>query len=602
MANLTPEQTGAESVRWKLDDLYPGMESTELQNDMEAVTAKAADFNQRYRDRIAALDAAGLYSALQSFEEITETLNRLETYAYLQWTTDTLNSDFGRFLSKIRKFRAGVERQLVFFRLELLAAPEALTAQAETPALKPYRHWLIVMRQSAPFVLTEPEEKLLHEVSLSGAQAWKRYFGEVMSKARYDLDGKPLTQSEVLRALYSPDRDLRHRAAEALTTGLSALTHTTTFIFNTLGQNKATLDDMRGHQSWIESRNIDNQTDDATVEALVTSVTGRYGIVARYYRLIQRLLGYDTLYDYDRYAPVSQTEWHFEWNKAQKLVLDAFEQFTPRMAHIASQFFDNQWIDAALAPNKRGGAYSHRAVASVHPYILLNYVGNAKSVMTLAHELGHGVHQYLARKQGGLQQPTPLTTAEMASTFAEMLTFDALMQQTDDPRRRLSMRLEKIADTFATVFRQIAMNRFEEGMHTRLRAEGELTTDQFSDIWLQTQQDMFGESLVLRDSYRLWWSYVPHFLAVPGYVYAYAFGELLVWSLYARYQSQPEGFAETYLDVLSRGGSVWPHELVARLGVDLQDAGFWNQGLDLVEEMVVEAETEAAALDYEVLS
>jgi oligoendopeptidase F len=312
--------------------------------------------------------------------------------------------------------------------------------------------------------------------------------------------------------------------------------------------------------------------------------------------LLKNLLGLDELYDYDRYAPIEKVKKAIVWDDARDIVLDAFSGFDGNMANIAGEFFQKNWIDAAIKPGKRGGAYSASTSVDVHPYVFMNYDGDARSVMTLAHELGHGVHQYLAREQGELLSDTPLTTAEMASTFGEMLVFEHLTAREESPAVRLSMRMEKISSTFATIFRQVSMNRFEHAIHTARREQGELNTEQISDFWQQTQQAMFLDSVTMRDDYRLWWSYVPHFLQTPGYVYAYAFGELLVWALYARYQSSSSGFAARYLDVLRAGGSNYPHQILAPLDVNLKDPQFWHEGLGLLDDFVAQTEADAAAL------
>ncbi len=596
MSQQNGKPTGAESIHWDLSDLYSSVDAPEIARDLEAISSRAATFSETYRGRVAGLTAQELLAAIREYESIKELMGRMVGYAYLNWSTDTRNTEFGRFTSQMERHQAKINQQLVFFMLEWMAAPESVAALTDAPALEPYRHYLHIQRLAAPYALSEKEEQVISQLSLTSNKGWQRYFGEVMSAARYELDGESLTQSEVLRHLYSPDRDLRQRAANALTVGLDNLSHTTTFIFNMLAQDKHSDDKLRGLPSWITARNLLNQADNETVETLINSVTSRYDIVARQYRLLRRLWGYETVYDYDRYAPILDNEWHVTWDEARHMVLNAFAAFDPSMAQIAEMFFERNWIDAALGPHKRGGAYSSRVSAGVHPYIFMNYTASPRSVMTLAHELGHGIHQYLSRQAGHLQQSTPLTTAEMASTFGEMLVFDALMTQIDDPKERLAMRVEKIGDTFATVFRQIAMNRFEDAMHTTFRQEGELTTERLSELWMETQRPMFGESVMLRNEYRLWWSYVPHFLNVPGYVYAYSFGELLVWALYARYQEIKSDFPALYMAALSKGGSVWPHELVAPMGIDLRDPGFWNMGLDLIEQMVAQAEEEASAL------
>jgi oligoendopeptidase F len=335
---------------------------------------------------------------------------------------------------------------------------------------------------------------------------------------------------------------------------------------------------------------MDNEVDDATVEALVEAVTSRYDLVARFYTLKRKLLGLDELFDYDRYAPIGEAETRYDWGEARDVVEAAYGDFHPRMGNIVGTFFDRRWIDAALGEGKRGGAFSHGAVPSAHPYILMNYTGKIRDVQTLAHELGHGVHQYLSRKQGALQAHTPLTTAETASVFGEMLVFQRLMQAEEDPGNRLAMLVSKIDDTIATVFRQVAMNRFEERLHTARRTTGELGADQLAAHWMETQRAMFEGSVTLGDHYRHWWSYIPHFLHTPGYVYAYAFGELLVLALYARYQDEGPEFAGKYLGLLEAGGSDWPHNLVGKLGIDLTDLGFWKQGLSAIEDLVERAE------------
>lgn len=592
--------TGAENVRWNLNDLYQGVDDPALQQDLEQVLLQAKQFANAYKGQVAHLSPSQLCSALTEYEAIKELSARMLSYAYLSWTTDTLNSDYGRLLSLTQRRDSEVAQLLVFFSLEWMNAPETVAALADEPELAAYRHYLKITRLAAPYALGEKEEQLVSELSLTGMDAWERYFGEVLSAARYEFESQSLNQSEILRYVYMADRTRRQGATNAFTAGLQKLTHTTTYVFNQMALYKHSLDKVRGYPTWVSQRNLWNQTDDQTVETLIDSVTSRYDIVARYYNLVKQLLGYSTLYDYDRYAPVLQVEQPLiHWHDAKAFVLDSFNNFSPEMSEIAVKFFNHSWIDAVVSPNKRGGAYSHPTVPSAHPYIFMNYTGELRTVMTLAHELGHGVHQYLARGRGFLQAESPLTTAEMASTFAEMLVFDTLMNQIDDPKQRLAMRMEKIADTFATVFRQIALNRFEHALHTTVRGEGELTSTRISELWLQTQQPMFGNSLILRDEYSLWWSYIPHFIGAPGYVYAYAFGELLVWALYARYQAEGGDFSQRYLDALATGGAVWPHEAVAPLGVNLQNPTFWQGGLSLIEDMVALAEHEAESLNFQ---
>ncbi|GAB4421062.1 MAG: M3 family oligoendopeptidase [Anaerolineae bacterium] len=587
----TQQRTGAEEVRWDLSDLYAGIDDPQIERDIAQTDARADAFAAAYRGRMLSLSAEELQQAIAEYEAIVEAANRLGVFAHLLWTTDAANPRYGALLQRLTEWEAQLQQKLVFFELEWTNAPDDFAgAMLTAPALAHYRHWLEVTRRYQPHRLTEPEEKILAEKSVTGRSAWARFFSELMGNTRYPFDGEELTQAAILARLYDPDRSVRQRAAQAFTDVLRQQLPTLTYIFNTLAADKASDDRLRRFPSWIASRNLDNQVSDAVVEALIEAVTARYDIVARYYRLKRSLLGLDTLYDYDRYAPLPAAEGHYRWEQARDMVLEAYGKFHPQMAEIAGQFFARSWIDAPPYPGKRSGAYSASAVPSVHPYVFLNFTGSARDVMTLAHELGHGVHQYLSREQGMLQQHTPLTTAEMASTFGEMLVFSDFMARESDPAVRLAMLAHKIEDTFATVFRQISMNRFEHAMHTARRSEGELSSERLSQFWMETQQAMFGDSVELTENYAIWWSYVPHFLQVPGYVYAYAFGELLVLALFARYRQEGDSFAPRYLQVLRAGGSDWPEAILAPLGVDLTAPDFWQEGLREIEGLVAQAE------------
>ncbi|RMF61588.1 MAG: M3 family oligoendopeptidase, partial [Bacteroidetes bacterium] len=563
----TTEQpvTGAETVHWDLSDLYPDHDA--LDRDLETADREVEAFEQAYRGRVATLEADGLAEALAAYEGLHDRLGRAYTYAYLYWSTDTGDPARGALLQKVRETYTRLAQRLIFFRLEWAAVDDARAeALLADPALAKYRHYLELERLHRQHLLSEPEEKILAEKSITGRGAWNRFFDETLGAMRFSLDGRAMTQQEVLAKLYEPDRDVRRAAALAFTEGLEAHIRPLTFIFNTILADKASDDRLRRFPHWLAARNLDNEVSDEMVQALIEAVTGRYDLVARFYSLKRRLLGLDELFDYDRYAPVGEADTRYEWDAARALVQAAYADFHPRLGEIVEQFFEKRWIDAALAPNKRGGAFSHGAVPSAHPYILMNYTGKIRDVQTLAHELGHGVHQYLSRKQGVLQADTPLTTAETASVFGEMLVFQRLMKQEQDPRNRLAMLVGKIDDTIATVFRQVAMNRFEDRMHNARRTEGELPPEWFCEAWMDTQRAMFQGSVTLGDHYRFWWSYIPHFLHTPGYVYAYAFGELLVLALYARYQEEGPAFADKYIGLLEAGGSDWPHRLVGRLG------------------------------------
>jgi oligoendopeptidase F len=531
---------------------------------------------------------------LQEYEQILELSGKAGTFAYLHWSTNTEDPARGALLQRLQEHTSQLQQQLLFFELEWAHVKDKRAQEVMMdPALAHYRFWLTLARRYRPHLRSEAEEKILAEKAVTGRNAWIRFFEEVHSGARYTLEGEELPQQSVLTKLYEPDRTQRQRAAEAFTAGLQNMRRVNTYVFNNLLADKASDDRLRSYPTWISARNLANQIDDSTVDALVQAVRGRYGIVARYYTLKKKLLRLEELFDYDRYAPLPTANRRYQWQEAKQMVLEAYSGFHPEMGEIAVSFFKKNWIDAAVLPGKRGGAYSHGAVPSVHPYIFMNFEGTPRHVMTLAHEMGHGVHQYLSREQGILSADTPLTTAETASVFGEMLVFQKLMSVEKDPQVRLSMLVQKIEDTFATVFRQAAMNRFEEAIHEARRAEGELTTDHFNELWMKTQKEMFEGSVTLTDNYSVWWSYIPHFIHSPGYVYAYAFGELLVLALYARYQESATSFPSAYRDLLAAGGSNWPEELVRPLGVDLKDPTFWDKGLGMIEEFVEQAESMA---------
>lgn len=587
--------TGAEQVLWDLADLYSGADDPRLAKDQQESLERAEELGRKFRGRIASLSALEMKDLLEEYEKILEQSGRAATFAYLSWSTNTEEPARGALLQKLQEHSSQLQQRLLFLELEWAHTPEeqalALLGAAE---LAHYRFWLLLARRYRPHLLSEPEEKILAEKSVTGRSAWTRLFEELHSAARYELDGTVLNQHSVLAKLYDPDRALRQRAAQSFTAGLKSLARITTYIFNNILADKSSDDRLRHYPSWISSRNLDNQIDAATVEALVLAVAARYDIVARYYGLKRRLLGVGELYDYDRYAPLPTAGRSYDWQETRQMVLEAYAGFHPTAGEIARTFLDKRWIDAAVRQGKRGGAYSHGAVPSAHPYIFLNFEGSPRDVMTLAHEMGHGVHQFLARRQGILLADTPLTTAETASVFGEMLVFQRLISLEADPAARLALLVQKIEDSFATVFRQIAMNRFEDAIHTARRSEGELPPEKFGELWLKTQAEMFQGSVTLTDNYRFWWSYIPHFIHSPGYVYAYAFGELLVLALYARYRELGAAFPLLYLELLGAGGSDWPEELVKPLGVDLQDPQFWDKGLSMIAELVEQAEALAA--------
>jgi oligoendopeptidase F len=583
--------TGAENVRWDLTDLYAGVDDPAIDADLAAAAERAGKLAETYKGHIADLGAGELFEMLQEYEAVYEMVSKTGSYAYLHWSTNAADPARGALVQKTREHGSRIQQMLLFIELEWANTPddkaEALMGDA---AVAQYRHWLKLVRCYKPYMLTEPEERILTEKAVTGRNAWDRLFDEFHAAARYEWEGEHVPISVVLNKLHEADRDTRKRAHASLTQTLKTNAHVSTYIFNTILADKASDDRLRGYPTWITSRNMGNEVDDESVQTLIDSVTSRYDIAARYYNLKRKLLGVDELFDYDRYAALPAADSFYTWAQAQDIVLDAFGAFHPRTAEIAGFFFDKRWIDAPVEPGKSSGAYSARTVPSVHPYVFMNYQGKIENVMTLAHELGHGVHQYLARDNGILQAGTPLTTAETASTFGEMLVFSKLFEAEESPEVRLSMLTGKIEQAFATIFRQVSMNRFEHAVHTARREEGELSTDRFNELWLETQRAMFIDSVTMTEEYGYWWSYIPHFIGTPGYVYAYSFGELLVLALYARYRASADGFADKYIEMLAAGGSDWPHEIVKPLGVDLTDPDFWKQGLGELEQMVVQAE------------
>lgn len=597
MSKDSDKKTGAENVHWDLGDLYDSIEDPALQKDKDKVQQMAGKFSTTYKGKVKSFEAKELHQALQEYEELIELIGKIGSYAHLLWSTNTNQAEYGKLMQEANELSSQIHQELVFFDVEWLDVEDERARQLmEDPKLSSYRHYLETSRRYKDHTLSEKEEQILSAKKVTGRSAWNRYFDETMGAARFTLEGEELTQQEVLSKLHSPDRKLRKKAHASLTETFEDESRTLTYIFNTLLADKYTDDKLRKYPSWISSRNLANEIKDETVEVLVDAVTSHYSVVQRFYELKRNLLGYETLYDYDRYAPLLKNDKNISWKEARETVLESYSDFHHEMGSIAGQFFENQWIDAAIKPGKRGGAYSASTVPSVHPYVFMNYDGNIRDVQTLAHELGHGVHQYLSREQGALQASTPLTTAETASVFGEMLVFQALMEELEDPREKLALLIGKIDDTIATVFRQISMNRFEHAMHTKRREEGELTKEDFSDLWRKTQQELYGDSVVLTEEYNLWWSYIPHFLHTPGYVYAYAFGELLVLALYEEYQRSGNGFSEKYLDMLRAGGSDWPENIVGRLGLNIADPDFWDKGLTAIRALVEQAEELAEQL------
>ncbi len=588
------QNTGAEDVVWDLSVFYSGAEDPALQQDIEALETKAEQFAEQYRGRVAGLDAEEMREVLETLEAIYDQQGRISGFASLLFSTDTADPQRGALVQKVTEFGARLNQKLVFFELEWNKVDDtAAKSLLDNPVLESYRHYLEAERRYQPYQLSEIEEQLIAEKSVTGRSAWTRFFTQLISALRLDYDGEKLSLTQVLSKLHDADREVRRKANESITAGLHSKSMELTYIFNVLAADKAADDKRRGYPDWVSSRNLSNKAPEAVVDALIQAVTSNYDIVARHYELKRKLLGLEELTEYDRYAPlpVKEEGSFYAWDHARAMVVSAFAQFSPRFSEIAQKFFDENWIHAPVLPNKRGGAFCSPGVPSAHPFVFVNYTGKDRDVMTLAHELGHGIHSYLsAEAQSMFYLYTPLTTAEMASTFGEMLVFTDLMDNEPDPAVRLKLLAGKIEDAFATVFRQISMNRFEDALHNARRTEGELSTARINELWMETQRAMFGDSVNLTDAYSQWWSYVPHFLSTPGYVYAYSFGELLVLALFNLYQQRGAAFVPQFIEILEAGDSDWPEKILAKAGVDLTDLNFWNEGLNALRDLVAQEE------------
>jgi oligoendopeptidase F len=557
----------------------------------------AEEFSAAHAGKVADLDGPGLLAAMNTLAEISDLAGRALNFAHLRFAGDTADPKIGALLQSGSERATSIQTKLLFFELEWVAIDDARADELlETEGLDFCRHYLRTERRYRDHVLSAPEETVITEFSVIGGSAWGRLFDELTSALQIDLPGAdgPVTLDQGLSNLMSPDREVRRTTAEAVTKALQPGLRTRGYVFNTLLQEKSISDRLRSYPSWLATRNLSNEVSDESVQALVEAVKARYELARRWYRTKAKLLGVEKIADYDRMAAVSVDDQKIEWDEGREIVLDTFGGLSPVARGIAEDFIGDRWVDVFPREGKRGGAFSAATVPSVHPYVMLNYTDRRRDVLTLAHELGHGIHQTLARQQGTFHQNTPLTVAETASVFAEQLVFGRLLEAETDPRGRLALLAESIEGQIATVFRQIAMNQFEDQVHTARREEGELSTDRFGELWMATQTEMLGDSVEISEGYASWWSYVPHFMRSPGYVYAYAFGQLLAISIYRLYTERGQEIVPEYLQMLSAGGSKPPEELAAIVGVDLADPGFWDSGLDLVEETLDQAEAAAA--------
>jgi oligoendopeptidase F len=601
---MSQPKSSADGVAWKLDDLYAGLDDAKINDDLDTALKRAQAFETAYRGKIdvpSGPPPALLLAALTELEGLSEQMDRPAVFAGLVHAARTDEPRHGALLSHTRERRTAINKHLIFFDLEWIKVDDAAALRlCADPKLGRYRHYLEQKRSWKPHYLSEPEEKVLEEKSITGRAALVRLFDETVASIAFPFEhgGKSerLNLSALNAKLYDADRSVRQAAANGLTAGLKDNARLLTYLFNTLVLDHRVDCGLRRFASPMGPRNLANEIPAGVVDALMTATERHHGVVQRYYRLKGKLLGLDQLYEYDRYAPISAEQPSCDWARARQIVLESYNAFSPKAGGIVGEFFEKRWIDAEPRPGKRGGAFSSSAVPSVHPYILMNFTDRLRDVMTLAHELGHGVHQYLSRGVGYLQCDTPLTTAETASVFGEMLTFQRLQAIYPDSKTRLALLCGKIEDGFATVFRQVVLTRFEQTLHQAREERGELTTEQINELWIAANQPMFADVVKLTDGYGWWWSYIGHFIHVPFYCYAYAFGELLVLALVQKYKQEGPAFVPRYLELLSAGGSDAPDALLARLGVDVNDPGFWELGLCLLGDMVTEAERLAVVL------
>jgi oligoendopeptidase F len=576
---------------WDLEPLVDGKGPAGVERQLEEAVRLASSFQERYAGQVGQLDAEAFAQAMRELEHIQDLAGRAASYAGLSFSTDTADPTRGALLQKSEERGTEIETRLLFFELEWAALDDERAEQLlSSPSLERWRHHLRSERRYRPHLLSEPEERIIAEKSISSQTAWARLFSEQVAALRVQLDGQETSLEVAMSRLQSADRDVRRTAAEAVSATLEPGLRTRAFIYNTLIHDKAVEDRLRTYRHWLARRNLDNEASDESVDALIQAVRGRYDLPQRWYRLKAKLLGLDRIADYDRVAPLSAEDTTFSYGQARDLVLETYSSFAPEAGRIAKRFFDERWIDAPVRPHKRGGAFCSYAVPTLHPYVMLNFTARRRDVLTMAHELGHGLHAALSAPQGAFHYSTPLTLAETASVFGEALVFGRLLDNSTDPEARLGLLADRIEGSIATVFRQMALNRFEYLAHTRRRTEGELSLTQLGELWNESQREMFGDSVEMSEGYRIWWSYIPHFINVPGYVYAYAYGQLFALSAYRRYLDEGESFVPRYLELLSAGGSRSPEKLAAIVGIDLTDPGFWDAGLALVEEQLAEAE------------
>lgn len=577
---------------WDLSDLYSGPDSAALKADLASLEADAKAFAERYKGKVADLSGAGFGQAIASYETLCEVLYRILSYGQLLHAGNVSDPEIGRFYQGLNEKGTAISTETLFFTLEInRLSDEALAEKMAAPAAAHYAPWVRDVRLFKDHQLSDELEQLMHEKEITGGNSWIRLFDETMAAMRFPVDGKEMTITEVTHQLSDKDTEKRKVAAKALGHGLGDKMPLFSLITNTLAKDKEIEDKWRRYPHPMAARNLANQVEDEVVQALVSAVKDSFPTLShRYYRMKAKWFGVDQMNYWDRNAPLPEDEDKtYSWEEAVNLVMGAYGRFSPKLAEVAEDFFKNNWIDVPARPGKASGAFAHPTVPSAHPYLLLNFMGQSRDVMTLAHELGHGCHQVLAGAQGTLMSNTPLTLAETASVFGEMLTFRAMVDAETDPVRRRVLLAGKVEDMLNTVVRQIAFHEFERHVHGE-RRDGELSAERLGEIWMQVQHESLGDAFRFDDEYRHYWAYIPHFIHTPFYVYAYAFGDCLVNSLYRVYETGAPGFQDKYLEMLRAGGTLRHRELLEPFGLDASDPGFWKKGISVIEGFIDELE------------
>jgi oligoendopeptidase F len=590
MTDTSADVCDATGVVWDLTGLMPGGPEAATAAGREAISLAEA-FAAAHRGRLAGYQAGELRAALEQLERLHEILGAAHAYASLRFDVDTESPEHGALLSEIEAVAARIQTLTTFFELEWIAIDDVRAGDLlSQPALEPFAHLFQILRLSKPHRLSEPEERILTEKAVTGSEAWRRLLEEQLSTLELRLDGETIGLPQALARMSSDDRDVRRRSADAITAALAPGLRTRAQIFNVLLADHAIDDRLRHYPHWLAGLNMDNEAADESVRALVDAVVARYDIPQRWSQIKARALGLDRLTDYDRFAPVAGPPSRISWSRARELVVASYSSFSAELGEQADRFFRERWIDAEMRAGKRPGAYCASTVPDANPYVLINFAGRMDDVLTLAHEIGHGLHFLLAAPRGMLQLQTPLTVAETASVFGETLMFAHLLPLAEDPLSRFGLLAQQLDEAIGTVFRQVAIHRFEDAVHRERRERGELSGERIGEHWMAANEEMFGDTVELTDGYGSWWSYVSHVFSAPGYVYAYAYGQMLALSIYARYLEQGEPFVPRYLKLLRAGGSRSPEQLARLVGVELGAPGFWQTGLKLIDQRLAEAE------------